>query len=163
MIKTELVIWLWLILVCYLRCYSRQEGWVSPTSSEQDHCFCLDLQRQLVLSWFLGVYALEETDMHVTHEKQNLILTQNTSSLWIILFIKTLFALMLTLFAAWCCCCPLVAVQVQDSSQVGVELDLLFCPYCCLFYWDRHCPPEQQEVWPGSLQSSVTWMQCPSL
>lgn len=62
MIKTESVIWLWLILMCYLQCYSRQEGWVSPTSSEQDHCFCLDLQRQLVLSWFLGVYALEKMD-----------------------------------------------------------------------------------------------------
>lgn len=62
MVKTKSVIWLWLILVCYLQCYSRQGGWVSPTSSEQDHCFCLDLQLQMVLSWFLGVYASEETD-----------------------------------------------------------------------------------------------------
>lgn len=55
-------IWLWLILVRYLRCCSRQAGWVSLTSSEQHRCFCLELQLQLVWSWFLVVYALKETE-----------------------------------------------------------------------------------------------------
>lgn len=71
-----------------------------------------------------------------------------------------------TFFAAGCCC-PLVAVQLQDSFQVGGEPDDLFCPYFCSFFGDPHCPPEQWEVGPGSsrsgCQSSVKWMACLSL